>query len=378
MVDARPRARAREELYAVTGIQTMPINTVFQLLADEGSAALARRRADRARPRPVRPLADRRARQRGAPRPRPPACSTRARASWARELIERLGLPAAPFAGEPVEPGTTIGPVLDAPRGHRRRARARRRRPRHRVGLRRRAAAHGRTRRSCRRARGRSWASSSTGRCLDARARAATTSPTSAASTGTIRLLRNVMGLWLVQECRRAWAAPSYDELHRQRRGAPADVPLFDPDDDALPRPRRHARADRRGVPGRGPAPRPRPRARSSARSSRRSPASTALVLERLERVTGRDVDVVHVIGGGARNELLCRLTADVTRPPGAGRPGRGDRARQRARAGPRRRASSARSPRSARSAAASAGPTAYEPGGDRDAAEASTSASSP
>ena len=36
------------------------------------------------------------------------------------------------------------------------------------------------------------------------------------------------------------------------------------------------------------------------------------LVLERLEAVTGRDVRRIHVIGGGARNALLCRLTADV------------------------------------------------------------------
>ena len=35
-------------------------------------------------------------------------------------------------------------------------------------------------------------------------------------------------------------------------------------------------------------------------------------MLERLERVSGREVDVVHVIGGGAQAELLCRLTADV------------------------------------------------------------------
>jgi rhamnulokinase len=40
------------------------------------------------------------------------------------------------------------------------------------------------------------------------------------------------------------------------------------------------------------------------------------LVLERLERVTGREVDVVHVIGGGARNRLLCELTADVLGRP--------------------------------------------------------------
>ena len=39
-------------------------------------------------------------------------------------------------------------------------------------------------------------------------------------------------------------------------------------------------------------------------------------MLERLERVSGRAVDVVHVIGGGARNRLLCRLTADVVGRP--------------------------------------------------------------
>ena len=53
-----------ERLYAATGIQTMPINTVFQLLADEGSAALERRAADRARARPAGAVAVRRARQR--------------------------------------------------------------------------------------------------------------------------------------------------------------------------------------------------------------------------------------------------------------------------------------------------------------------------
>ena len=37
------------------------------------------------------------------------------------------------------------------------------------------------------------------------------------------------------------------------------------------------------------------------------------LVLERLEAASGRDVRTIHVIGGGARNELLCQLTADVT-----------------------------------------------------------------
>jgi rhamnulokinase len=37
------------------------------------------------------------------------------------------------------------------------------------------------------------------------------------------------------------------------------------------------------------------------------------IVLERLEAASGRDVQTIHVIGGGARNTLLCQLTADVT-----------------------------------------------------------------
>ena len=39
-------------------------------------------------------------------------------------------------------------------------------------------------------------------------------------------------------------------------------------------------------------------------------------MLERLNRVTGRPIEVVHVIGGGVRNELLCRLTADLLGRP--------------------------------------------------------------
>ena len=71
---------------------------------------------------------------------------------------------------------------------------------------------------------------------------------------GTIRLLRNVMGLWLVQECRRCWGDPSYDELQEQAAAARADVPLFDPDDERFLRAGRHARADRRRVRRAGPA----------------------------------------------------------------------------------------------------------------------------
>ncbi|HEX6389495.1 MAG TPA: FGGY family carbohydrate kinase, partial [Solirubrobacteraceae bacterium] len=102
---------AREDMYAVTGIQTMPINTVFQLLADEGSAAL--QAAERIALVPdlfalwlTGELAN-----------EATAASTTGlldarTGTWARELAARLGLPAAPFAGDPVASGTTLGPVL--------------------------------------------------------------------------------------------------------------------------------------------------------------------------------------------------------------------------------------------------------------------------
>src|SRR5207244_5304689 len=51
---------------------------------------------------------------------------------------------------------------------------------------------------------------------------------------GTIRLLKNVMGLWLVQECRRAWERAGqtyrYDDLARLAEAAPPFVSLVDPD----------------------------------------------------------------------------------------------------------------------------------------------------
>ena len=138
---------------------------------------------------------------------------------------------------------------------------------------------------------------------------------------GTIRLLRNVMGLWLVQECRRALQV-DYAALHRLAEGASGDVPLFDPDDEALL----------------APEDMPAEIARACTRAGQSAPDTPGrlirsilvslackyrLVLERLTLVTGRRIDVVHVIGGGVQNELLCRLTADVAGAARAGRPGR-------------------------------------------------------
>ena len=115
------------------------------------------------------------------------------------------------------------------------------------------------------------------------------------------------MGLWLEQECARVWDA-DFPSLQRAAREVTRAGPDLRPRRRALPARRRHAGADRRGH---------RPRGLSRGELVRSIYVSLAckykLVLERLEAASGRDVRTIHVIGGGARNELLCQLTADVT-----------------------------------------------------------------
>jgi rhamnulokinase len=305
----RAHARVpRDELYAVTGIQTMPINTVFQLLADEGTPAFAAERIALVPDLIAYWLSGRLANEITN------ASTTGlldARAGdWARGLIERLGLPAAPFAGEPIEAGTTLGPAL-AHHGIEA--------PVHAVASHDTAsafvAAPLRTRNAAILSSG-TW--SLLGLELDAPVLSAQARDFNLTNErgvdGTIRLLRNVMGLWLVQECAARWGS-SYDELRALAEAARPDVPLFDPDDEALLRPgdmpARIADACRAA----GQAP---PADRGEVvRSVLVSLACKyRVVLERLMCATGREVEVVHVIGGGARNALLCRLTADLLGRP--------------------------------------------------------------
>jgi rhamnulokinase len=132
---------------------------------------------------------------------------------------------------------------------------------------------------------------------------------------GTIRFLKNIMGLWLVQECRRAWERTGksygYDELTRLAEAAPPFVSVVDPDDASfvLPPDMPAALANfcrRTGQPApEGPG--------ATVRCALESLALCYLyVLERLEQLTGRRLDVIHVVGGGSQNALLNQLTADA------------------------------------------------------------------
>lgn len=136
---------------------------------------------------------------------------------------------------------------------------------------------------------------------------------------GTYRLLKNIMGLWLVQECRRTWAAEgreySYDELTHLAAEAPAFGPLVDPDAHDFLRPgdmpaRIRAFCERCGQPA--PA--------THGEIVRSALESLALryrwVLEKLEVMLGRRLNTIHIVGGGSQNRLLCQLAADATRRP--------------------------------------------------------------
>jgi rhamnulokinase len=132
---------------------------------------------------------------------------------------------------------------------------------------------------------------------------------------GRIRLLRNVMGLWMLQECRRQWGRDGSDLTYERivaeaeaaepwRSIVDPDVPEFITPGDMPARLRDFCRRTGQPEPD------------TVGRVARCIFESLALrygaTFEDLARVTGAGVPVVHVVGGGSRNGLLCQLTADV------------------------------------------------------------------
>jgi rhamnulokinase len=136
---------------------------------------------------------------------------------------------------------------------------------------------------------------------------------------GTVRYLHNVMGLWLLQESQRTWSASGLVADLPHLLAAAAQVPAFtavvDADDPRfLPpgdMPARIAQAC--SETGQTPP-------QSQAETVRCILDSLALAYRRTIRRTaelsGRDVEIVHLVGGGARNALLCQLTADACGRP--------------------------------------------------------------
>ena len=133
--------------------------------------------------------------------------------------------------------------------------------------------------------------------------------------SGTTRLLKNICGLWLVQQCRAGWQRAgkdwSWDQLTRLAAEAPPLVTLVDPNDPSLVAPsdmpealQALARASGEPVP------------ETTAAIVRTALESVAAACRRtvreLEELLGRELSTIHVVGGGVQNALLCQMIADA------------------------------------------------------------------
>ena len=133
----------------------------------------------------------------------------------------------------------------------------------------------------------------------------------------TSRFLKNIMGLWLIQESRRQWKREgktfSFDELEKSAAAAPAFASLIDPDD-----PRLSPAGD---IPSRI--------AQICRENGTRVPQTVGETVrciyeslslkyrytaDTIETLLGRPVGSINIAGGGIKDRLLCRMTADVTR----------------------------------------------------------------
>lgn len=131
---------------------------------------------------------------------------------------------------------------------------------------------------------------------------------------GKIRFLKNIAGMWLLEECRAAWALEgdnfTYEELLESAAAAKPRTAVIDPDAFLEPghMPQRIAEY-----------------CKSSGQAVPHDPGQvTRVILESLaerykqvlasiEKLTGRRIRIIHIVGGGSQNRLLNQLAADIT-----------------------------------------------------------------
>ena len=143
---------------------------------------------------------------------------------------------------------------------------------------------------------------------------------------GTTRVLKNIMGLWMIQECRRIWQREGfsfdYAGLAAMAEGAEPFLAFVDPDDALFLHP------------GDMPS-RIRSRCLETGQSVPETPAQIARLIyeclalkyrwavERLERdILGEGLDALYIVGGGSQNRLLNQMTANALKKPVVAGPG--------------------------------------------------------
>lgn len=306
----------KEEIYRATGIQFMPINTLYQLYAahrDTPSVIAAARQlvtipdlfnywltgkavceyTNATTTQMIDPV----------------------RRTWATEIMQKIGL-RSDLPSPIVEPGTVLGPLQDgvvsssvlagtpviAPACHD-------------TG----SAVAAITARD-----GTAFLSSGTWSLIGTELDAPVLSPNAqkcnftneGGVNGTTRLLKNVMGLWILQSCRNCWSAQghedSYADLEALANREPSFAHLVDPDDERFLRP-----TDMLGAINQFCAQTQQPAPSNVGSYVRCVLESLAmkyrLTINHLEDVCGHRMDQIRVIGGGAKNRLLNQLTANAT-----------------------------------------------------------------
>lgn len=308
----------RQEVFERTGIQLMQINSLFQLFAMRGSAAIEATRTFLMMPdllnfwltgRKANEYSDATTTQFYNPRAH----------SFDLDLLARLGLPTSIYP-ETVPPGTRLGSLLPviaeeiglaqvpviAPACHD-------------TGSAVAAVPTENTRAA--------YISSGTWSLVGVEAATPIITPQSLAYNftneggvgGHIRLLKNVAGLWLAQECRRVWASQGTDydweKLTVLAENASPFGPLVDPDHPDFLNP-----ADMPAAIQAFCTQTSQPAPKSHAEILRCVFESLAVkyrwVVTCLEEMLGYQLEVIHIIGGGSQNGLLCQLTADAANRP--------------------------------------------------------------
>lgn len=323
MMDEAFRRMPRAEIFAQTGIQFMPINTLYQLLALVVSESPALAAASRLLTIPdllnfwlcgekANEFTNATTTQCLDPRAR----------DWSWSLIERMGIPRRIF-GPIIQPGAELGPLRPKLAAELGLGQAQEIAPTQVIA----PATHDTGSAVAAvpfQSQDAIFLSSGTWSLMGVELLAPVINEQSLAYNftneggvgGTFRLLKNIMGLWLVQECRRAWASQgqsySYVELTHRAEQAPALTALLAASDERwlapgnmLARIRAFCRESGQPIP------------ETVGAVVRCALESLALeyrrVAERLDELTNKHLRTIHIIGGGAQNALLNQFTADAT-----------------------------------------------------------------